>query len=161
MLNKYQKIKAVEMYEQGIEVKNIAHLLNKKLHEVKNFLYYKANLKTRRQKFVLMSEVKQVRQLREDGLTVDQIIKKTGFKDNRVRYIVTNYCDFTYNQVKIHRKPETMDQEIIDIINKSGYKQEHLAKMIGVTGSYFSRCKNGDKKLSEEKMQKLKEILVS
>lgn len=161
MLTEDQKKEAVKMYEQGIEVKNIAHFLNKTLHEVKNFLYYKPTLKRRRKNFVMMPEVKQVRQLREEGLTVDQIIEKTGFKDNRVRYIVTNFCEFRYNQRKHQRDIKEMDKELIEIIHKSGYKQEHLAKMIGVTGSYFSRCKNGDKKLSEEKMRKLKEILVS
>ena len=160
MLSQEQKDEVLRMYRSGIMVKNIALFLKLKIFDVKNFLYLSADVK-RRKKNILMSEIKEVSELREQGLTVKQITEQTGFNPHRVQRIVKKYCKFRYNQKKNQINTQIMDKKLIDQIHNSGYKQDHLAKMIGVTSSYFSRCKSGDKKLSEEKMQKLREILVS
>ena len=52
-----------------------------------------------------------------------------------------------------------MEETVKDRIKSCGMKQKYLAKKLGLSPNYLSMCLNGKRNLSEEKLQKLKELL--
>lgn len=52
-----------------------------------------------------------------------------------------------------------METLLRERIRKSGFKMNYLAEQIGVTKTYFSLCMSGDRTMSKDKQQKLKELL--
>jgi len=52
-----------------------------------------------------------------------------------------------------------MDQKTKNRIKNCGLKQKYIAEKLNITANYFSMCLNGKRNLSEEKIQKLKQLL--
>ena len=52
-----------------------------------------------------------------------------------------------------------MEESLKKEIQKSGYKNKYLAEKLGISANFLSMCKSGKRKLSDEKITKLKELL--
>lgn len=52
-----------------------------------------------------------------------------------------------------------MEEQLKDRIERSGLKKKNIAEKIGVTPNFLSMCISGTRRLSDEKIQKLKELV--
>lgn len=52
-----------------------------------------------------------------------------------------------------------MNENILNLIESSGFMKKHIAKKLGITPSYLSMCIAGKRELSRKKESKLREIL--
>lgn len=52
-----------------------------------------------------------------------------------------------------------MNEDILNLIEASGFKKKFIAEKIGITPVYFSMCLKGTRELSRKKERKLLELL--
>lgn len=53
-----------------------------------------------------------------------------------------------------------MDQQLIDLVNNSGLKKKHLAKILGIVPNHFYQCLLGNRNLSSAKQTALRKLLT-
>lgn len=52
-----------------------------------------------------------------------------------------------------------MEKEVKELISSSGLKKKFLAEKLGITQNYLSMCLHGKRNLSDQKLNRLKELL--
>jgi predicted transcriptional regulator len=52
-----------------------------------------------------------------------------------------------------------MNEELLSLIEASGFKKKHIAEQLGITPTYLSMCIAGTRELSRKKERKLLDLL--